>query len=642
MKIFIAIETRSGEKLIGGNLARYTNSPLFEIICLSFYDDKRKVIRTYTQKDSIPYFLKYLAKYYANESITLIAHNINFEYSIFRSAGFFDSLQKYNIKYDFECTMSYCLALSIPASLASACVLVGTNRLKDEGSLKFIAGFCNPDQETGHLKPLTPQAVQLFSVHCRIDVVAAVDLYNKLPKHRDSSGNLKNTLAMNFTGLPVDVGLAKKVVTAVEEVDEKEKETSKINVRSHQQMIGFCAAHGFTLADCKKSTIEIALRSDPPPKVAQVLHARLGVKSSLTRYKVIPTFHVGSRLKDLFFYYGAHTGRDTDRIFQPQSLPKGGEIESKLLTSIDDADFLHLMGYSVKDIAVGGLRSIIRKSPQKKGFSSFFCGDFASIELRVLLWLSGDFEKLDWIKSGKDLYKELSAKIFNKAVEDVTDDERHLGKEGFLGLGYGLGAETFANLLPDTIQNRADFAQKTVEIYRKEYQKTVALWSKMREAVENLSSFDALGISVQKLKKFNALAINLPSKRRLFYSFFESKMGKMSYFTTRPKSTVKKIREETGVVFKGQQFYRHNLYGGKIVHNLTQAIARDLLFDAHKRLAKKGYCVLARVHDEILAERVSCDQNLNEFISIMKATDEKVYKNLPLDVEGWEGDYYRK
>ena len=641
-KIFVDIETRSSVKLIGGNLAKYTNCPQFSVICLSLYDDQRNALRSYKLKNAIPYFLHYLKKYYSGKTITLVAHNINFEYSILRAGGFFEQASNYNININFECTMGLCLALSLPASLEAACILTGTDAKKDEIGQYLISHFCIPDSKTGKLRSLTPDVVEKFTKYCEKDVVATVELYKKLPKHRDSFDNLKNTLLMNATGLPVDAKLAEKVVAAVEKDAETEDEKIEINPRSTKQVIDFCASHGFTLSDCKKATVELALRSDPPPAVAQILHSRLGVKSSIAKYRKVIDLHVDNRLYNLIFYYGAHTGRDSGRDFQPQNLPRGGAMEAKLLSSIDDSDFLRIMGYTVKDIAKGGLRSIVRCKPAVAGHSALFCGDFASIELRVLLWLSRDFDKLKKIKAGQDIYKELAAKIFKKDLKDVTAAERHVGKQAILGLGYGLGFETFSIQLPDSIPDKKKFAKKTVEIYRREYKGIVDLWEKLRLAVINCSSISSLGITITRLKKFRGLSIELPSGRRLFYCFFSSHGGEMSYFSVHPRESSKKVKEETGKIIRGQQFYKRNLYGGKIVHNLTQAIARDLLFDAHDRLVKKGYCVIARVHDELLAERTCPAQSLSEFIEIMEDTNTELYKKLPIEVEGWEGNYYRK
>lgn len=268
---------------------------------------------------------------------------------------------------------------------------------------------------------------------------------------------------------------------------------------------------------------------------------------------------------------------------------------------------------------------------------SFYGGDYSSIEARVLLWLADSKGHLDMFRKGKDLYVELAKAIFD--VDKVTADQRFLGKTGVLGCGFGMGWEKFIGTCAQWgVEISEELAKTVVKVYRDKNTKVVKLWATQEQAamqaIRTNKVVQAGKVSWGMHEGF--LFCLLPSGRPIAYYHpmiepMETPWGQMKETITYMSSST-----EPG---KARGWRRTKTYGGKLVENITQAVARDVMAEAMLRSEDAGYEVVLSVHDELLTEKE--DGSVEEFENIMKVLPEWA-EGLPVDVEGWEGKRYLK
>ena len=211
---------------------------------------------------------------------------------------------------------------------------------------------------------------------------------------------------------------------------------------------------------------------------------------------------------------------------------------------------------------------------------TFIIADYRQIEFRLLLYVARDDENIQKIKEGADLYRELASSIYNVPPDQVTKDQRQLGKIVTLGAGYGLGSMGLEKILKAYGLTDVD-SKKSIEEFRKKYWKVKDLWSLFDQM-----SIDGVGIFI---KYPDRLEMKLPSGRRLYYHHPERVLEDMGDWI---KTSYKFNNGEDTEYF----------YGGKFVENYIQGVARDLLGLAILRADKIGLCPILHVHDEIVIE----------------------------------------
>jgi DNA polymerase len=210
--------------------------------------------------------------------------------------------------------------------------------------------------------------------------------------------------------------------------------------------------------------------------------------------------------------------------------------------------------------------------------------DSAQIEARVLAWLARQNDLVDAFATGKDVYKKMASAIYAVPEEDVTKEQRFVGKTTILGAGYGMGAQKFQDQLK-TFGVNVDLeeARRIIDIYRRTNGRITNLWREAQNAVVCLSRGDpaALGLAGVLEVVPEESAIRLPNKLLMRYDdlqFTQSDKGLEFHYKTR----------------KG----RTRIYGGKVVENACQAIARCIIAEQMMRVGKK-YKVVLTVHDAI-------------------------------------------
>ncbi len=655
--IYISLVTRSRVNLAEGGLYRYVRDRKFKILTGWLFDtlSKEWLAMWYEDEESVSIFKEAILEG-VKSGQTFSAHNAAFESAVLAQVWG----ELFTDRIEWHCTMAKAVACGLPASLCEAIKTVSKNIRKLTGGLDLIKRYCTPNGKLGRFNKFNEQDKQDFIDYCRRHVEATYTLDTKLPDPREpSNAYFRLTEWMNLRGIPVDTALVSKVLEVLATCSKDDSEPdSPINPRSTKQLLEYCACHGVDLPNVQAQTVEHFLaQEDLPQAVRTMLLARQDHSlSSTAKYKRLLECTDDGRAHYTFQYYGTRTGRDAGRKVQPQNFPRGTAFGAALLPHIGDEGLVELSGYSVPAIAKHGLRSVISTS---QGSPGFLCGDFANIETRVLFWLAGCTDALASLERGLDLYKKMASTIYRVSYDRITDGQRRLGKAAILGLGFGMGRPKFKNevarqglAIPEGLINTA------VEEYRNQYRQVCEFWGNCdqvfkigllapdgedKAAKTYTVSLPLMDLTLTVYSENNFVAVTLPSGRRMIY-FKPGIDDHGMYYLASAKPTKPRRENDGAVVINACRYFKRNLYGGLIVENIVQATARDILFEAHARLESKGYGVVGRFHDELLAEKKS-GQSLDEFLTLLEQPPRWSTRNgvgLPIKAEGWEGGYYRK
>ena len=274
----------------------------------------------------------------------------------------------------------------------------------------------------------------------------------------------------------------------------------------------------------------------------------------------------------------------------------------------------------------------------------FLCADYSNIEGRVLAWLAGEEWKVQAFRDfdkgcGPDLYKLSAQKIYGCKLTEVDSQKRSVGKVAELALGYGGGKKAFAMMAKGYGVKVEEKKAEEIKIkWREAHPKIVRFWYEL-ERIAIQATRDAGRVYFSGPIKYRVsgsfLFCKLPSGRVITYPYPEIKE------VTTPWGAQKEALTYMAIV--NNQWVRTSTYGGSLAENVTQAVARDILAEALKRLEKKNYPVVFHVHDSITCEVLKDDKskNLEEFKEIMCSLPAWA-KGLPITAEGYRGKRFRK
>lgn len=313
-----------------------------------------------------------------------------------------------------------------------------------------------------------------------------------------------------------------------------------------------------TLALAKNDEEFKALAEHPDVRVQALVAARLGTKSTLEETRTQRFLGIASRgkLPVPIKYYAAHTGRfGGDDKINLQNLPSRGSNAGKLKKSI-----LAPEGYEIID------------------------ADSAQIEARVLAWLAEQNDLVEAFARKDDVYKKMASAIYGKPEDQITKDERFVGKTTILGAGYGMGAVKFqAQLKTFGVEVTFDEARRIIDIYRKTNPAVTTLWKQAQAMLVAMSRAENCVLGKAGVLTVDAWekGIKLPSGLMMRYN------------------DLKYEQTESGVEFSYKTRYgRTRIYGGKVIENVCQAIARCIIGEQMLKIGKK-YKVVLTVHDAI-------------------------------------------
>jgi DNA polymerase bacteriophage-type len=497
---------------------------------------------------------------------------------------------------------------------------------------------------------------------------------------------------MNDRGIYVDLPLvhaAQSMVDRVmEEANEEIAEVTDGQVTSVTKVADLTAFTG--LDNLRKDTVRDVLADDLADLDAAVqraleLRQEAGKSSTSKLVAFINSADIDSRLRGLLLYHAASTGRWGGKRVQPQNFPRPEirDVEAFIELVMENQYELIDMQYPVAQVISSMLRSMIRAAPGKV----LRAGDYAQIEARVLAWLAEQDDLVELFARGGKVYEDMAAFIFEKPIEEITKDsfERQIGKNSILGAGFGMGADRFAEQVqeqtgivldrgeylitcrrcglaarraggepwgkccsrPDTerVEVREDIAAKAINGYRTKNEKITQfrrdIEDAAKRAIADPGSVHSMGLRnmIRFTVRGQFLWCRLPSGRLLAYA-------KPSLRRRRVEKDDGTSFTTTSIAYMGvnsmtRKWQRQYSYGGHLTENVVQAVARDLMATAMLRLERAGYLPVLTVHDEVVTEGEEDEGSLDEFLHLMQ-TKPAWADGLPVEVEGWEGERYRK
>jgi DNA polymerase len=343
-----------------------------------------------------------------------------------------------------------------------------------------------------------------------------------------------------------------------------------------------------------------ALLEHEDTRVQAVVAARLGTKSTIEETRTERFIGIAKRgpMPVPLRYYAAHTGR------------WGGDDKINL-------------------------QNLQRTSPLKKSILAPFGmviidSDSSQIEARTLAWLAGQDDLVEAFERGEDVYKIMASAIYGKKIEAITKDERFVGKTTILGAGYGMGAVKFRTQLKTFgVEVSEDEAKRIIDTYRRTYPNISALWKEVATVFsaiigEQTTSFGRGGI----LKVDGSEGILLPNGLRLKYPNLRKR--------TDDDGDVEYVYDTK----KGKAVIPNRIYGGKVIENVCQALARIVIGEQMLMIAKK-YRVVMTVHDAVACVSPEAEaETAKEYVELCMRLRPSWASELPLNCEAGYGKSY--
>ena len=470
----------------------------------------------------------------------------------------------------------------------------------------------------------SPKALKAYGGYCIQDVALTHKLYEVLCKGFPKfEFDLIDLTTRMFTEpvLALDRGVLQghyeEVLAAKQALMEKVKHDKK-QLTSNNQFAELLKGYGVipptkislrtgkkTFAFAKTDEEFKALEEHPNPEVQALVAARLGVRSTLEEKRTQRFIDIAKRglLPIPLRYYAAHTGRwgGADKI-NMQNLPRGSKLKYALCAPT---------GYTFVDC------------------------DLSQIEARMLAWLADEETLLTAFTEGEDVYKIMAASIYKKEAEDISKQERFIGKTTILGCGYGMGSVRFqAQLKTFGVELDEVECKRIINVYRETYSTIPALWNKAGKWLDTIIDGKVSFFGENKLLKVVGEkdvggVIELPNGLALKYP----KLRNVTLETNAPSELIYATR-------RGNSDGETRIYGGKVIENVCQALARIVIGEQLLRVAKK-YKVVMTVHDAIgcIVPTEEAKEGMAYVEKCMKVRP-KWAPDLPLDCEGGTGNSY--
>ena len=574
----------------------------------------------------------------------------------------------------FRCTQVHALYLGLPHGLENVAKSLRLKEQKlEEGKslIRFFNKRENLDLLTSNNENIKKGEVlkkyEEFKKYCINDVKVERSIRKilekvKLPESEQKLWQLDQEI--NDRGVLVDSKLLNNAIYYdnyfKSNLIEKLKTITNINnPKSNNQMKDYLNSLGLNVNSLSKESVESLLNScevqkNPHyEKIKEVLHLRKMLnKTSTKKYESMKRCMCDDeRIRGLFQFYGANrTGRWAGRLVQVQNLPQNKinnleKVREKIRNDIIK-DFpsrkkkfnknLNLNLYNNENLS-SLLSQLIRTTFIPKKNHRFIIADFSAIEARIIAYLSNEKWRIDVFNTHGKIYEASASKMFKVDIDEITKESelRQKGKIAELALGYQGGVGALVSMGAYNMNLCENELIEIVKAFRSSNPNIVKLWNNAQkafiEAVKNKSVVH-IDKNISFIYEGNILFIKLPSGRRLSY--------------IRPKIDYDNIFNKYIITYEGidpttKKSKRLTTYGGKLVENIVQAIARDVLAQAMINLKNHGFNIVMHVHDEIVLEVENGVSSIEEICEIM-CKENKYLKGLKLKADGFESKYYKK
>jgi len=656
-ELSIDIETYSPVSLKDSGVYKYAEHRDFRILLFAYaFDDEAVNIIDVASGETLP---QEVADALLDPAITKTAFNALFERTCINRDWF--SLLGYATPIvtpveQWSCTMIKTAYLGLPLSLeAAAAVLKLPVQKMEEGKalIRYFSIPCKPTAANGgrtrNLPAHAPEKWAKFKEYCIMDVEVERSLKAKLSFYDLPEMERRLYILdqqINDRGVLIDRSFVQSAISIDEAYKDELKVTAKDltnleNPNSIPQLKDWIAEQtGVEVSSLTKESVKEILKTVPADEVIEVLKLRQELsKTSTKKYNaMLEAVGEDDRIRGLLQFYGANrTGRWAGRLVQVQNLPQNhlGDLDrARSIVADKDADLLELLYGNVPDTLSQLIRTAFIPAPG----NTFIVADFSAIEARVIAWLAGEQWRLDVFNSHGKIYEASASQMFRVPIETVTkgSDLRQRGKVSELALGYQGGAGALVSMGALKMGLKESELPELVDRWRQANPNIVELWGTFNAAAKTAVKEGTLqtiahGVSIEK--RGSVLYINLPSGRRL------------SYF--RPRMGTNRFGSES-VIYEGmnqttKKWEVVETYGGKLVENVVQAIARDCLAYAMLELDKYGYDIVMHVHDEVIIEVGDMDED-HYLADACKIMGEPIpwAPDLPLRADGYITNYYRK
>lgn len=639
----IDIETYSDVDLTKCGVYAYCDSPQFEILLFAYaFDEEETEIIDLACGEHLP---QRVLDALEDTSVIKTAFNAAFERTCISK-----HLGKKLPPVSWQCTAVQSAMLALPLSLDGVGEVLNIKRKKlKEGTdlVRFFSMPCKPTKANGgrtrNLPSDEPEKWERFKAYCIRDVDAEREIRQKLrnfPIPESEMRLYQMDQEINDRGILVDRELVANAILC--DTQYKEAVTARAyeltgleNPNSPAQIKGWLSDRGVEVDSLDKKAVK-SMISDAEGEVLEVLRLRLLMaKTSVKKYEAIErSVCSDGRCHGLLQFYGANrTGRWAGRLVQVQNLPQNHIEDLELARDLvknrqfDCIDLLY-------DSTPGVLSELIRTAFIPKPGCRFIVADFAAIEARVLAWFSGEQWRLDTFAEGGDIYCASASQMFGVPVvkHGMNGHLRQKGKIAELALGYGgsVGALTSMGALDMGLEEEE--LQPLVNQWRASNPHITKFWWDVDAAAVKAVK-ERTSISYKNLcftYRSGILFVTLPSGRNLSY--------------IKPQMTQNRFGRESlsyEGVGENKKWMRIETYGPKLVENIVQATARDLLALAMLRLRDAGYEIVMHIHDEAVLEVPDGVSSVDEVCRMMAMAPDWA-AGLPLSADGYECPFYKK
>lgn len=653
-RMFIDLETRSDADITRTGVYRYADSPYFDILLFAVsIDDAPVQVYDLAQNDIIPDNILHAL---ADHNVMKHSFNASFERvcisvwlkrnypELFHGYGDpQDSVSDYLDPESWRCSMVASAYLGLPLTLAGVGAVLKLEQQKMTEGKSLIRYFCIP-YDTIHGVPKfrspadAPDKWHIFKAYNKRDVETEMGIEAKISKFPVPQSVWEEYVLdqkINDRGIQVDMPFVQNAIqigdTVKKALTEKLSDITGLeNPNSVQQMKNWLSENGLEMQSLGKKEVQEQLLT-APAHIRKVLQLRQQTsKSSVKKYTAMQNAVCHDhRARGMFQFYGANrTGREAGRIIQLQNLPQNhlpDLEEARDLVLSGDIDALDMLYEDIPDT----LSQLIRTAfIPKKGYQ-FIVADFSAIEARVIAWLAGETWRMKAFARGEDIYCASASRIFGVPVVKHGENGhlRQKGKVAELACGYG-GSVGAMKAMGGSNMSDAELKQIVTD-WREASPHIVQLWwdveAAAMKAVRQKTSAETHGIIFSYEPGF--LFVQLPSSRRLAYvkpHIGENRFGgeSITYWG----------------VGTSKRWERLETYSGKLVENIVQGIARDLLFYSMKTLS--DCFIVGHIHDEVIIECTK-DTSLSDICEQMSVTPEWA-DGLLLRADGYECNFYKK
>jgi len=655
----IDLETFSSVDIQKAGAHAYVRSPDFQILLNGYQfwgEMERPIVLDYTDGEVLP---QWFVNALLDPTIIKHAYNATFEWLCFTRALGID-LPK-NQWRDTMLQASYC---GYPLSLAAAGRAVGLPEDKQKlrigkDLIRYFCVPCKPTKTNGgrtrNYPQHDPQKWALFKEYNAQDVVTEMEIIKQLsdmPVPDYIQKQWETDLTINTRGVAVDMPFVNGALeigrrTTERLTDEALSITALNNPNSVKQLSEWLTMRtGTAPENMRKKTVSAMLKADNEPDVQRMLEIRqeLG-KSSIKKYDAIrECVCEDGRVRGLLQFYGANrTGRWAGRLVQVQNLPRTYTDPiplAKDLIKQGSIEGIQALYGSVNDT----LSQLIRTAFISSNGNVLIDADFSAIEARVISWLAGEEWRLEVFRTHGKIYEASAAQMFGVPIERIKKGNpeyalRAKGKVAELALGYQGSTPALINMGALDMGLREEELPDIVTRWRSSNRNIQRLWWDFNAAaIDTIKNGGVRQVrycifALERTRSGFYLTLQLPSGRKLYY--------------VNPRIGVNKFGSDS-IIYQGvndkNKFGDIETYGGKLVENCVQAIARDCLAESIERLEAAGYPIIFHIHDEVVID-IKPTQDLEEMLKdVVRIMSQPISwaPSLPLNADGWVGEFFKK